>query len=658
MIKAVNRVHGDTASLKASHVRQLQKLSDRSMAPDQVVGAALARDLLDLAHEIGRRVGLFVDRRGRVSRVILGDAHSLELPEFSRVRGVSGRLRGIRLVVTHLVPEPLDREELADLTKLRLDLVAAIHRGPAGIAVDLASLTPPPPDVPDAFHTRTWPRTPLAILARADDEDAPDADVATLPVPLLPFLRELESQLEAATARARAEVQGTRAMVMMAHDGGPHVPARKAELRELCRTAGLGLVELVEQRRPQPDPRSFFGAGKLRQVLVRALEQDVELLICDPELSASQARTIADQTELKVIDRTMLILDIFANHARSSDGKLQVELAQLRYLLPKMMGKGTMMSRLMGGVGGRGPGETKLEIDRRRAKERITDLEERLRQLRKQRDQQRAERKRSRVPVVAIVGYTNAGKSTLLNTVTGSDVDAEDKLFATLDPTVRRIRFPMDREIVLLDTVGFIRDLPPALRQAFSATLEEIAAADLLLHVVDTTDPDREQQVATVDAVLAELGAGRVPRFVVLNKCDALPEPPREEEVAALTRGDRAFLVSALEKRTTRDLMEAIESHLWERGRVERPEHAAWARGDDARAESTAAAPSRPDGSGEESGDEHEEQAETEPEHAEHREQDPAASPGRAAARAEPGGALDDGDERDEGEQVAQGRRS
>lgn len=599
----MNRVHGDTASLKASHVRQLQKLGDRSMPADQVVSPALARELLDVAHEIGRRVGLFVDRRGRISRVILGDAHSLELPEFSRVRGVSGRLRGIRLIVTHLVPEPLDREELADLSKLRLDLVAAIHRGPAGIAVDLASLTPPPPDVLDAFHTRTWPRTPLAILAR-DDDDSVETNAATLPVPLLPFLRELESQLEAATARARAEIQGTRAIVLMVHDGGPQVDARKAELRELCRTAGLGLVELVEQRRAQPDPRSFFGAGKLRSVLVRALEQDVELLICDPELSASQARTIADQTELKVIDRTMLILDIFANHARSSDGKLQVELAQLRYLLPKMMGKGTMMSRLMGGVGGRGPGETKLEVDRRRAKDRIADLEQRLRQLRKQRDQQRAQRRRSRVPVVAIVGYTNAGKSTLLNTVTGSDVDAENKLFATLDPTVRRIRFPMDREIVLLDTVGFIRDLPPALRQAFSATLEEIAAADLLLHVVDATDPDRDQQVATVDTVLAELGAGRVPRFVVLNKCDALPEPPREEDLAGLTRGDRAFFVSALDKRTTRALMEAIESHLWERGRVERPEHAAWTQIAESESE-----PSPMLDSDEEAGDEHEQQA-------------------------------------------------
>lgn len=543
------------------------------MAPDHIVGPTLARDLLDLAHEVGRRVGLFIDRRGRVGAVILGDAHSLELPEFSRVRGVAGRLRGMRLVVTHLVPEPLDREELADLAKLRLDAIAAIHRGPAGIAVDLATLTAPPPDVRDAFRTAVRPRVPLAVLTKALEDPESVAESGDLAVPFGPFLRELESALEASTARAREEITGTRAMVLMVHDGGRHVAARKAELSELCRTAGIGLVELVEQRRRQPDPRSFFGAGKLRQVLVRALEQDVELLICDPELSASQARTIANQTDLKVIDRTMLILDIFANHARSSDGKLQVELAQLRYLLPKMVGKGTMMSRLMGGVGGRGPGETKLEIDRRRAKDRIADLERRLRQLRKQRDQQRARRRRSRVPVAAIVGYTNAGKSTLLNTVTGSTVDAENKLFATLDPTVRRIRFPMDREIVLLDTVGFIRQLPPALQQAFSATLEEIADADLLLHVVDVTDPDRDQQVATVDAVLADLGAGQVPRFVVFNKTDALDVPLHDEEVRSLTGGDPAFFVSALDKRTTRSLMEAIEGHLWERGRVERPDH-------------------------------------------------------------------------------------
>jgi GTP-binding protein HflX len=556
----VTKIHGDTANLKASHVRQLQKLAQRSVSPDVPIAGALARDVLELAHQLNRRIGLFIDRRGRVTQVILGDAHGMQLPEFARVRGVGGRLRGVRLVVTHLVPEPLDREELADLTKLRLDLIAAIHTGPAGIAVDLASLAPPPEGSSDAFRTRTWARTSLGVLTREGGEP-PDA---TLPVPVPAFLRELEAELDAATLRARAEIPGTRAVALLVHDGGADVSARKAELRELCRTAGVGLVELVEQRRPHPDPRTFFGAGKLREVLVRALEQDAEVLICDPELTAAQARTIAEQTDLKVIDRTMLILDIFAEHATSSDGKLQVELAQLRYLLPKMIGHGTMMSRLAGGIGGRGPGETKLEIDRRRAKERISDLEKRLRKLHMQREQKRALRRRSQVPVVAIVGYTNAGKSTLLNTITGSTVDAEDKLFATLDPTVRRIRFPHEREIVLLDTVGFIRDLPPALMQAFSATLEEVADADLLLHVVDVADPDRDQHIESVEAILGELGAGRVPKLLVFNKCDRLdgPVPSPGDPV------EGPFYVSALDRRSTLEMVRAIEVHLWERGRI------------------------------------------------------------------------------------------
>ena len=566
-------VYGDTANLKPSHVRQLQKLGQRSGAPDHVVVPTLARDVLELSHELGRRVGLLLDRRGRVQRVILGDAHSIEVPEFERVRGTVGRLRGIRLVVTHLVPEGLDREELADLSKLRMDMLAAVHRGPAGISVDMAALAPGGASATQAFRTRTWPRTPLAVLARQAEALEPEGD-ATLPVPLVPFLRDLEAELAAATVRAREEIVGTRAMALMVHDGGRHTDARRAELRELCRTAGIGLVELVEQRRPHPDPRTFFGSGKLRDVLVRALEQDVEVLICDPELSASQARTIAEQTDLKVIDRTMLILDIFAKHARSSAGKLQVELAQLRYNLPKMVGKGTMMSRLMGGVGGRGPGETKLEVDRRRARQRLADLEKRLKKMEQHRDRQRARRQRSRVPVVAIVGYTNAGKSTLLNTVTGSTVDAEDKLFATLDPTVRRIRFPADREIVLLDTVGFIRDLPPALRQAFAATLEEIADADLLLHVVDVTDADRQQQMDAVEGILGELGAGGLPRFVVYNKIDIL-EGPRPAPMAAVgddaprLSHERTFYVSARDRRSVRSLMRAIEQFLWERGRVD-----------------------------------------------------------------------------------------
>ncbi len=567
----MTKLHGDTSSLKPSHVRLLQKLGDRTVLPDRVIGPALARDLLEVALELNRRVGLFVDRRGRITSVILGDAHSMQLPEFDRVRGVAGRLRGTRLVLTHLVAQELDREELADLAKLRLDLVAAIHRGPAGIMVDVAVLAPPPPEATEAFTTAVLPRVPLSAL----DPDTGVEGAAGLPVPLDTFVRTREAELVAATARARAEVDGTRAMAMVVHGGGPDVDARTEELRELCQTAGVALIDIVKQRRPHPDPRTFLGSGKLREVLVRALEQDVEVLICDPELTASQARTIAEQTDLKVIDRTMLILDIFAKHATSSDGKLQVELAQLRYNLPKMVGKGTMMSRLAGGIGGQGPGESKLEIDRRRANDRISDLERRLKQLQKQRDQKRARRRRNNVPVVAIVGYTNAGKSTLLNTVTHSEVDAEDKLFATLDPTVRRIRFPNEREIVMLDTVGFIRDLPPALMQAFSATLEEVAEADLLLHVVDATDTDKEQQVETVEKILGDLDAGSVPRFIVYNKCDQLL--PEDIEILERRRRGvrlevtRAFFVSALERPTTRELLGAIEHHLWARGRTPDP---------------------------------------------------------------------------------------
>jgi len=564
-----NGIFGNTAGLKASQARALAKLRDRSVPAHQIVGATLTRDLLEISHELGRQLGLFIDRSGRISRVIVGSSHSLTLPEFERVRGVDGRLRGIRLVLTHLVADPLNREELADLAKLRLDLIAAVHRGPAGIQTDLATLTPAPPGAQEAFSLRIWPRAPLAWLVREEGSESARAssEPFELPLPFDRFVTALQNELVSHVAKARARQHGVRAMVLMVHDNPRGIEARRHELSELCRTAGVDLVELCEQRRPYPDPRTFFGVGKLRDVLVRALEQDVELLICDPELSASQARSIAEQTDLKVIDRTVLILDIFARHAKSSDGKLQVELAQQRYRLPKLVGHGTMMSRLAGGIGGQGPGETKLELDRRRVKDRIADLERRLGGLRKQREQRRAQRKRSGVPVVAIVGYTNAGKSTLLNTITNSEVAAEDKLFATLDPTVRRIRFPHDHEVVLLDTVGFIRDLPPALRQAFSATLEEIADADLILHMLDESDPDLEQQIATVDAVLADLGAGALPRFWVHNKCDLVEQVPTLLE----HRGDhRHFRISALDRRSTRELVMAIESHLWAHGRLER----------------------------------------------------------------------------------------
>jgi GTP-binding protein HflX len=341
------------------------------------------------------------------------------------------------------------------------------------------------------------------------------------------------------------------------------------ELRELCRTAGVRVMGVLEQRRPEADPKYLIGRGKLEEVLIRAMQLDANVLIFDPDLTPVQAHAIADFTDLKVIDRTMLILDIFAQRAKSRDGKLQVELAQLRYRLPRLHEKNTMMSRLTGGIGGRGPGETKLEENRRRARERIHRLEKEIDRFGEQRAGRRAERVRRRLPVVAIVGYTNAGKSTLLNTLTKSEVLAEDKLFATLDPTTRRLRFPQEREIIIADTVGFIRDLPRDLARAFRATLEELDEADLLLHVVDAGDPARERQTVAVETILADLGLAETPRLLVMNKIDLVPP----EERAVLTRPDRGLpvvAISAQDPATTAPLLAAIELALWRDGLVGR----------------------------------------------------------------------------------------
>jgi GTP-binding protein HflX len=326
----------------------------------------------------------------------------------------------------------------------------------------------------------------------------------------------------------------------------------------------------MEQRRHEADPKYLVGRGKLEEILIRAMQLDANALIFDPDLTPVQAHAIADFTDLKVIDRTMLILDIFAQRAKSRDGKLQVELAQLRYRLPRLHEKNTMMSRLTGGIGGRGPGETKLEENRRRARERIHRLEKEIDRFGEQRAGRRAERVRRGLPIVAIVGYTNAGKSTLLNTLTGSEVLAENKLFATLDPTTRRLRFPREREIILADTVGFIRDLPRDLAKAFRATLEELDEADLLLHVVDAGDPAREQQIVAVETILGDLGLGETPRMLVLNKIDLVPE----EERGQLPRGTRelpAVAISAQDRTTVAPLLEAMERALWREGRIDRP---------------------------------------------------------------------------------------
>lgn len=371
------------------------------------------------------------------------------------------------------------------------------------------------------------------------------------------IIETLEQEF-ARAARARGvTAKDGRAILIHVCDkrSAEHAEDSLRELEELARTAGVEVVDRVLQVRDRVDPRYALGRGKLEDVVIRAMQLDAETLIFDRNLRAAQASNIAGMTDLKVIDRTQLILDIFAQHADSSDGKLQVELAQMRYLLPRLGQRDDALSRLTGGIGGRGPGETKLEVGRRRARERITRLQAQLKKLGRQREQRRSRRKRSGTPTVAIVGYTNAGKSTLLNALTGSDVLVEDKLFATLDTRSRACRLPSGRDVIVTDTVGFIRELPKDLFAAFRATFDETQDADLLLHVIDASDPCRSEHIETTEKLLVDLDLERIPRILVYNKCDKLESPQG-------TLAGRGIPASALRPESLEPLKRAIDDRL------------------------------------------------------------------------------------------------
>jgi GTP-binding protein HflX len=544
----MQEVTGNLAGLAPSQKQLLERVYRRRVAPAEVVGSELAGFLAQVSAETGRQIGVLVDRRGQIEHVVVGDAHKLFLPDVGRLRAARGRFRGLRLVHTHLRGEQLTHDDLTDLALLRLDLVAAIvveHGGRAG-QVHMAHLVP---ENAGGDHWRTLDPLPAHRIASVD---------------FLALMRSLEEEFARTTDRPTAFDEGKhKAVVVHVSIGRRHdSEGRIAEIKELCRTAGVRVLDVLQQARPAADPKTLIGKGKLEQVVLRAMQLGAEIVIFDTELTPGQARTISDFTELKVLDRTMLILDIFAQRAQSRDGKLQVELAQLRYTLPRLVEKNTMMSRLTGGIGGRGPGETKLEISRRRARERIQGLEAEIEKLADRRRLRREQRTRKDVPIVSIVGYTNAGKSTLLNALTSSEVLVEDKLFATLDPTSRRLRFPKEREVVLTDTVGFIRDLPKDLARAFRATLEELEEADLLLHVVDASDEDREQQTESVSRILGELKLGEKPRVLVYNKIDRLPEGEGIARAAAAG----AVPVSAIVHDTLRPLLVRVEEHLWREG--------------------------------------------------------------------------------------------
>jgi GTP-binding protein HflX len=545
----ISTVYGNTQGLKPSQIRRLEKLSHRRIPPEHIITHELARQLTELSREVNRQIGLLIDRKGRIVAVVVGNAHQIVWPRWPRVRSDRSRFCGLRCVHTHLNGEPLTEDDVTDLALLRLDLMAAIDVLPTGLpgVVRSAHLMPVGPGNGDLTEAR---RACFFL------DPAPPSQ---LKVNFLELIQSLEEELARNRLQVSPHETGDRAILVGVTTGSlGEAEESLEELRELARSAGVVVLDAILQRRKEYDPTFLLGKGKLQELIIRALQVAADMIIFDQDLTPSQVRAINAATDLKVLDRTQLILDIFAQRARSREGKIQVELAQLRYLLPRLTESDSGLSRLTGGIGGRGPGETKLEMDRRRIRDRIAHLEAQIDEVRTHRQQQRRQRQRHQLPMVSIVGYTNAGKSTLLNALTGAGVLAEGRMFATLDPTRRRLWLSPHREIILCDTVGFIRNLPPDLIQAFRATLEEIAESTLILHLADASNPRVETHLATVEETLHELGFGHIPRLLVFNKQD-VAEP---ETVAHLCRRYQGLSLSAVMPETLGPLLERLQEML------------------------------------------------------------------------------------------------
>jgi len=535
----MKRLFGNIGGLKAGQIRRLENLYRRRFPPQFLITLELARDISRLSHEIRRQIGLLINRQGKIVYVIVGNHHGIVIPDTSEYRVAPGRLKGLRCIHTHLNNESLTREDLTDLALLRLDIMAAVTMTREGYLhrVHAAYILP-----------KSSAGKSFEILKPLNPNQ--------LDIGCIDLIQSLETELAQITSLFEADTAKERALLISVTTiSRRDAMASLAELEDLAASSGIEVVGTVLQQRRKLNTRFLMGMGKLQDLIILALQKGATLIIFDQELNPSQIRSITNKTDLKVIDRTQLILDIFAQRAQSKEGKLQVELAQLKYLLPRLITKNTAMSRLTGGIGGRGPGETKLEINRRRVRNRITRLENELFLVMKQRKQQRAKRTKKGLAIISIIGYTNAGKSTLLNTLTKSNVRAESRLFATLDPSSRRLKFPRDIEVIITDTVGFIKNLPKDLMVAFRATLEELENADLLLHVIDISNPRFKDQIKSVEKILADLNLHHISLIRVLNKKD-LVDP---KTVDALTGTLNGTAISANVESTLPPLIEKME---------------------------------------------------------------------------------------------------
>ena len=503
------RINGNIQSIKDVLLNELDALIDKRYPPRELIPQELALTVTRISAQINREISVLLNRRGFIVDISIGDSSTVSLPQLAQRRG-SMRLSGIRCIHTHPSGEGLlSSVDVATLQKLKLDVMLAVGIKDGEPSEIYAGCITPDSDT-DIYGPFELSDSRLSYIFKIIEElDASAKDE----------LYENEDSAEKAilvgleTSQSRLEYMAQR-----------EAEISLDELEELANTAGAIVVQKIIQKKQTQDSAYYIGKGKVEELSLICQAKDVDLLIFDDELSGAQVRNIEEATGMRVIDRTTLILDIFAQRAISKEGKLQVELAQLKYKLPRLMGLGTELSRLGGGIGTRGPGEKKLEVDRRHIRRRITSLEKELSELEKRRQFMRVGRTKNNIPVVAIVGYTNAGKSTLLNKLCNSEVFVENKLFATLDPSARKLILADGREAVLIDTVGFIRKLPHELIEAFKSTLEEAVHADLLLHVVDASNENAPLQISVVERILEELGASQKPTILVLNKQDLLSE--------------------------------------------------------------------------------------------------------------------------------------
>lgn len=544
----MREIKGNIKGIRDSVIAELQKLYD--MQSPQLVSQELAVKLADITEYINREISVYITRSGQIIEIAVGDNATVELPSFSGRRG-AGRLSGIRCIHTHPGGNPyLSGVDISALKNNKYDAMVAIGVvSPDFTKSELTFGLITGIDSNENYTAECY--GPYSI------EDAENINFVNT-------VSTIERILDKQTGTASLQVMSERAILIGIEWGRNDslwtVDDSLEELKQLADTAGATVIKKFIQKRSKPDPAFFIGRGKVQELALYAQQENIDLCVFDDELSPAQQRNIESVMGIRILDRTALILDIFAQRARTNEGKLQVELAQLQYTLPRIMGKGLMLSRLGGGIGTRGPGETKLEVDRRRIRDRIAFIKDQIEKVKAVRSLHRSKRKKNNVFEVSLVGYTNAGKSTLLNTLTNSDIYAKDQLFATLDPTTRQLTLPNKQEIIITDTVGFIQRLPHQLIAAFRSTLEVVTEADLLVHVIDVSHELYKEQAAAVHEVLKEIGAETKPVITVYNKIDKLPPDSKLADRLALE--EDTVCISAAKKLNLESLQQMIESHL------------------------------------------------------------------------------------------------